>query len=283
MARTEGVAAGMRELLKAYIGRVGKPQKENIVDDMHFKLAIDFIERRLSAGRGYNLLDIGCNVPPAFLSYMTGRHANLHGYGCDIRQGVESACDHGERLDVRYLDFSDSRDAYPPGFFDFIFAGEVIEHLQRTDNLVEQSLLHLKGGGYLIVTTPNLAAWYERVLLLFGMLPVMCEVSDRNRVFGRRRVYRLMGKTESRPVGHLRLFTPAALRELCEYHGFECVEHSGYWTLDFFLNRWISRADRNLAQGIFMVFRKPGATARSSDTFSASAPRMRGGASSDCT
>jgi SAM-dependent methyltransferase len=246
----------MRRIL-SYVSHVSKPQKDNVVDDMHFKLAIDFIERHLAPGGECNLLDIGCNVPPAFLEYLAGRHDSVHGFGCDIREGTEGCEATSDRVEVRFLDIGGPWDAYPCEFFDFIFAGEVIEHLNTTDNLVRESLLHLKSGGYFIVTTPNLAAWYERILLLLGILPVMCEVSDCSRVFGKRLLYRIMGKTESRPVGHLRLFTGAALRELCEYHGFQYVQHRGYWTLDLFLNRWVSRASKGMAQGIFMVMRKP--------------------------
>jgi len=247
----------MNQRVNSYISHISKPQKDNVVDDMHFKLAIDFVEQNVVRDREYNLLDIGCNVPPAFLEYLTARHKNIKGYGCDIREGTEACASRNDRVEIKFMDIGEPWDGYPHDFFDFIFAGEVIEHLKKTDNLIQQSVFHLKSGGYFIVTTPNLAAWYERLLLLFGILPVMCEVSDYSRVFGRRLLYRIMGKTESRPVGHLRLFTPAALRELCEYHGLEYVEHTGYWTLDLFLNRWISTMSKNLAQGVFMVLRKP--------------------------
>lgn len=247
----------MRNRKDSYIKRVSKPQKESVGEDMHFKLAVDFIEQRIDSSATLKLLDMGCNIPPAFLDYLTARHDNIEGFGCDIREGTVSGrvCEGRVRIDA--VDISTSKDAYPHDTFDFIYSGEVIEHLKDTDNLLLQSLDYLRHGGYLIITTPNFAAWYERLLLLFGQLPVMAEVSDSGRVFGRRRLYRLMGKEHSASVGHLRLFTPAALKELCEHHGFELVTHEGYWTLDFFLNRWISRIYRNMAQGIFMVFRKP--------------------------
>lgn len=247
----------MNRRVASYIQRVSKPQKENVADDMHFRLAIGFIESRLASGTRYNLLDLGCNVPPAFLQHMTARHPYITGFGCDIREGTPPSPLREGNIEIRFMDISDPCGAFEPSSFDFVFAGEVIEHLKDTDGLVLQARTYLKSGGYFVVTTPNLAAWYERLLLLAGVLPVMCEVSDSSRMFGRSRIYRLMGKTESRAVGHLRLFTPSALRDLCEYHGFEFVEHRAFWTMDFFLNRWISRARKNLAQGIFMVFRKP--------------------------
>lgn len=227
---------------------------------MHFRLAADFIEKTMDRGTPCSVLDLGCNVPPAFLEYLTGRHRNISGFGCDIREGTAASGRREDRIRIDLLDISSCSEAYPRECFDFIFAGEVIEHLKDTDSLFEQSSALLKRGGYLIVTTPNLAAWYERLMLLFGLLPVMAEVSDSSRVFGRRFIYRLMGRKQSGAVGHLRLFTTAALRDLGEFHGFEVVTRRGYWTLDFFLNRWISRLRANLAQGIFMVFRKPAAS-----------------------
>jgi 2-polyprenyl-3-methyl-5-hydroxy-6-metoxy-1,4-benzoquinol methylase len=247
----------MSNRFASYIERASKPQKDNVLEDMHFRLALDFIERHISEGKQYRLLDIGCNVPPAFLRCVTGKHDNIRGFGCDIREGTVEAEAVEDRIEIRLLDISEAEDAYSLDFFDFVFAGEVIEHLKETDRLVTRASDYLKPGGYLILTTPNLAAWYERILLASGILPIVCEVSDTSRVFGRRLLYRMMGKVDSKPVGHLRLFTPSALRELCEYHGLEFVQHNPYWTMDFFLNRWISRMSVNLAQGIFMVFRKP--------------------------
>jgi SAM-dependent methyltransferase len=222
----------------------------------NYLLAIDFIEENVIPARDYNLLDIGFGSLD-FLVRMTQSHANIKGFGCDISVERVEGSPPAERIELRAVDFNDCRDAYPDAFFDFIVAAELIEHLENTDNLVIESSRYLKSGGYLIITTPNLAAWYERILLLIGMEPLMAEVSYCSRTFGKRLLYRLMGRGASPPIGHLRLFTPAALKELCEYHGMPLVKHAGYYTVDFLPNRLISRLYRNMAQGIFMVFQKP--------------------------
>jgi 2-polyprenyl-3-methyl-5-hydroxy-6-metoxy-1,4-benzoquinol methylase len=230
----------------------------SISNDLRLTRAIKFVAENVDQCKRYNLLDIGfANLE--FLEHMTTEHRQIDGFGCDISSTrVNAAIERGlERVQLKVVDFNECRSAYPSSFFDFILAGEIIEHLENTDNLVVECSRCLKSGGYLIITTPNLAAWYERILLLCGMEPFMAEVAYSSRIFGKRFLYRLARKKESAPIGHLRLFTPAALRELCQYHGLVLIEHSGYYTWNLFLNRWISSVYPNLAQGVFMVFRKP--------------------------
>jgi len=223
---------------------------------LNYLLAIDFIEGRITEGNDYRLLDIGFGSLD-FLLHMTRHHPNIAGFGCDISDKRIGRAAPLERIDLQVADFNDCHSVYPDGFFDFVLAAELIEHLENTDNLIVESKRYLNKGGYLIITTPNLAAWYERILLLLGMEPLMAEVAYSSRTYGKSWLYKLMGRDASPPIGHLRLFTPAALRELCEYHGLVMVEYSGYYTVDFLPNRLISRFCRNMAQGIFMVFRKP--------------------------
>jgi SAM-dependent methyltransferase len=242
--------------LSFYGDRPVRCKERDIKADAHFALAIDYIESHMDPSSPCRLLDIGF-AQPEFLEYMVRNHPNLTGYGCDISTPRVAAAARDDRIEFKLVDFNECKGTYQESSFDFIFAGEIIEHLENTDNLITESLEYLKSGGYFIITTPNLAAWFERLLLLFGMEPFMAEVSYSSRLFGKRPLYRLFRQEGSPPIGHLRLFTPAALRDLCVYHGLVPVRHEGYYTYGFFLNRWLSRLSANLAQGIFMVFRKP--------------------------
>ena len=67
---------------------------------------------------------------------------------------------------------------------DVVIMSEVIEHLVDTDSAVEEAHRVLRPGGSLLLSTPNLAAWYNRGLLALGIQPVFSEVSLRS-VFGR--------------------------------------------------------------------------------------------------
>jgi SAM-dependent methyltransferase len=96
---------------------------------------------------------------------------------------------------------------------DVVIMSEVIEHLVDTDSAVEEAHRVLKPGGSLLLSTPNLAAWYNRGLLAVGVQPVFSEVSLRS-VFGR---------PGSQVAGHLHMFTRRALVEFLAAYGLQTV------------------------------------------------------------
>ena len=94
--------------------------------------------------------------------------------------------------------------------FDLVFCGEVIEHVFDPDLLLDEIWRILAPGGHLILSTPNLAAWYNRILLLLGIQPIFSDTSTKKN-YGR--VFKLLGQG-SQPVGHLRLYTLRAIKEI---------------------------------------------------------------------
>jgi SAM-dependent methyltransferase len=103
------------------------------------------------------------------------------------------------------------------GSVDVVIMSEVIEHLVDTDSAIEEAHRVLKPGGSLLLSTPNLAAWYNRGLLALGIQPVFSEVSLRS-VFGR---------PGSQVAGHLHIFTRRALVELLAAYGLEVLRVRG--------------------------------------------------------
>jgi SAM-dependent methyltransferase len=103
------------------------------------------------------------------------------------------------------------------GAADVVIMSELIEHLVDPDGAVAEVRRVLRPGGSLLLSTPNLAAWYNRGLLALGIQPVFSEVSLRG-VFGR------PGRVVA---GHLRLFTRRALTEFLAASGFRCVTVAG--------------------------------------------------------
>lgn len=101
--------------------------------------------------------------------------------------------------------------------FDVVLMSEVVEHLVDPDLALAEARRVLRPGGALLLSTPNLAAWFNRALLAVGVQPVFSEVS-RLGVFGR---------PGSQVVGHLRLFTSRALIQVLAAHGFVEVELAG--------------------------------------------------------
>jgi hypothetical protein len=128
--------------------------------------------------------------------------------GCDIA-GLAAGVEVGEfhLADV-------SRDALAEqvgaGRFDVVFCGEVIEHVFIPDALVENLKTVMRDDGLLIVSTPNLAYWVNRLLLLVGVSPLFVENSSRMKLGRRLRVLGQGNPTE----GHIRLFTYGAMRDL---------------------------------------------------------------------
>jgi SAM-dependent methyltransferase len=100
---------------------------------------------------------------------------------------------------------------FPDKTFDIVMIDEVIEHLVDTDSIMEEIYRVLMDQGQLLISTPNLASWFNRVALLFGIQPAFSEVSFK-------KVY---GRPGSGIVGHLRLFTKRALTAFVEDNGFQ--------------------------------------------------------------
>jgi len=103
------------------------------------------------------------------------------------------------------------------GAADVVIMSELIEHLVDPDGAVAEVRRVLRPGGSLLLSTPNLAAWYNRGLLAAGIQPIFSEVSLTG-VFGR------PGRVVA---GHLRLFTRRALTEFLTASGFRCVTVAG--------------------------------------------------------
>ena len=100
---------------------------------------------------------------------------------------------------------------------DFVIMSELIEHLVDPDSTLDEARRILIPGGTLLLSTPNLAAWFNRVLLPCGIQPVFTEVSLRG----------IYGRPGSEVVGHLRIFTRRALEGLLKANGFIEVDISG--------------------------------------------------------
>ena len=103
------------------------------------------------------------------------------------------------------------------GAADVVIMSELIEHLVDPDGAVAEARRILRPGGSLLLSTPNLAAWYNRGLLAFGIQPIFSEVS----------LHGVFGRPGRVVAGHLRLFTRRALTEFLTASGFCCVTVTG--------------------------------------------------------
>lgn len=123
------------------------------------------------------------------------------------RSGVVVACG---AIDGAGLPLADSS-------VDVVIMGEIIEHLVDTDAALIEARRLLRPGGWLLLSTPNLAAWFNRGLLLLGVQPLFSEVSLRG----------IYGRPGREVVGHLHLFTRRALVGLLEANDFVHITVAG--------------------------------------------------------
>ena len=161
------------------------------------------------------ILDVGCGDGSALA--VAARHNPGHRFA-----GIDWSGDALRRahaLDLTVLRAAVTAPGLPvaDGAADVVIMSELIEHLVDPDGAVAEARRVLRPGGSLLLSTPNLAAWYNRGLLALGIQPVFSEVSLRG-VFGR---------PGSVVAGHLRLFTRRALTEYLTASGFRCVTVAG--------------------------------------------------------
>jgi len=167
-----------------------------------------------NAHRPAVILDVGCGDGSALAA--AKEHNPAHRFaGIDwSADALRQARAHG----LTVLRGSvDPRLPVADGAADVVIMSELIEHLVDPDGAVAEVRRVLRPGGDLLLSTPNLAAWYNRGLLAAGIQPVFSEVS----------LTGVFGRPGHIVAGHLRLFTRRALTEFLTASGFRCLTVAG--------------------------------------------------------
>ena len=198
------------------------------------------------------VLDLGCG-DGSITMLLAKRVGARRVYGVDLDEGaLAEAFKRG--LNVFKADLSKDPLPLPDESVDLVLALEVIEHLMNPDHMLREIRRVLRRGGSLVVSTPNLASWVNRVALLLGYQPYNAEVSTEI-VAG----VPWRARTFSKPSGHVRPFTLRALKELLQYHGFTVVKVRGAPGVEpkelAFLDGLLSRIP-SLARRIIVLARK---------------------------
>ena len=163
------------------------------------------------------LIDVGCGGAEITLQLKNA-------LGCEVKaveliaQNVAIAKSKG--IDARQVDLNKGKLPFGENSFEAVFAGEVLEHVIDSDGLLLEMKRVLKKNGVLILTVPNIASWYNRVLMLFGFLPHYVES-------GSKKSY---GTPFGLINGHVKAFTKKSVVEMLEANGFaiEKILGSGY-------------------------------------------------------
>jgi 2-polyprenyl-3-methyl-5-hydroxy-6-metoxy-1,4-benzoquinol methylase len=238
---------------KAYGQRMANP-----VAEMTGKL----IRRHLKPScQSLEILDIGCGTMKISEQMLksVAHHApsvpSVSMVGWDISEtAVKRAGENGFIAEVR--DITKPVDGGGRKF-DMICFFEVLEHIADTDQAMRNIQELLRDDGLLVLSTPNLASWYNRVFLLFGLQPHGMELSYENSRLGNWIVRKLIPEPVGTVAGHLRLFTWYGLRDFLKYHGFRILTVRGVsnhrWDL---VSRIISFLLPTFSGDIFLVAKK---------------------------
>lgn len=200
--------------------------------------------------KGERLLDVGCYDGTFTFSL---REFADELYGIDIN---EKALTFAQEKEIRTfkVDVNKERVPFKDNFFDIVFCGELIEHLFRPDHLLDEIWRVLKPKGKLVIATPNLGSYANRLVLLLGFQPYLTSTGlkyDTGKLFSKRDVS---------SFEHLRLFTHKAMKELLELHGFKVEKSFGsgasqmVYSLSFSL-KFIDKMFSKIPQlAIYLIF-----------------------------
>jgi 2-polyprenyl-3-methyl-5-hydroxy-6-metoxy-1,4-benzoquinol methylase len=173
-------------------------------------------------GSGKRVLDVGCSS-----GYLA---RPLVAQGCtvvglerdpDAAAAARQVCEDVLVGDVETMDLP-----FEPGSFDVVLCGDLIEHLRDPRAFLVRVRPLLRAEGQLVLSTPNVANWANRLGLLFG-----------------RWRYKERGILDRT---HTHLFTRATLVEALEHSGYRIV------TLDYTVPLPVARraATERLAHAI---------------------------------
>lgn len=168
-------------------------------------------------------LDLGCSDGTLTLGMASkiGTH-NIN--------GIDIIGKHIEGM-VRVMSDLESPFPFPNASFDIVTGSQIIEHLSNTDGFVEEVYRVLKPGGYAILSTPNLSSLHIILLLLVGVQPITCSISDKMRE-----------DWMDEGPRHRRLFTMRGLVKLVTHYGFKVERkvYSGFSPFPYWVGKVVS-------------------------------------------
>ena len=190
---------------------------------MRINIAIDLLEEevhKLTDKSNAKLLSLGCSTGMAEKEII-GR-TGLKVYGLEgSEECAQIAAENGLIMEVGDVT---KKLPYADNSFEFVFAGEVIEHVMEIRSFLSEIKRVLKPSGYLIITTPNLARVDDRIKFIFGIAP------------------RHTSPIHEYLYLHIRPFTYGSLQETLNKMGFVIKSFkSNYIAFDVWGKRYINR------------------------------------------
>ena len=204
-------------------------------DIQRIKIALKLIKDSLNESQEekFRILDVGCG--DGFISEkilkLDPKKAEI--YGIDsAEEALKKA--KGRGIEIKTGDIQ-KKWPFEKNFFDLIFAGEIIEHIFDVKKFLDEIQRVLKKNGLLILTTPNLASFEDRIKFLFGINP-----------------------THVTPIHdylhfHIRPFTKFSLKRALKENGFEVEKvTSNVFNFNIFAKKhfWFSKTMAKLLPGL---------------------------------
>lgn len=166
-----------------------------------------------------NILDVGCGNGEFLEYYASQIEGKVKLFGLDYSEYQAKIANAKEGLSVKVANVEEDQLPHKPASMDIVYAAELVEHLYDPDSFFAEAHRVLKDDGILVVSTPNLHAWYNRILFFFGIMPIFYEMSAKSPLIGAGPLRFI--KKGTAPVGRIRLLNKNGLEDLLKSQGFE--------------------------------------------------------------
>lgn len=206
----------------------------------------EYLNYKKNKKKPVSILDIGCGRDVYLYKF---KQKDDKYYGCDFYEKPKVKLDGYKQVDLNKESVSAK---FKNKKFDVIFCGEVIEHLFSPDDLLEEIRELMHKDSILILSTPNLGYYVNRVMLLFGISPLFLENSSYVKL-GRK--YKFFGQGNT-TEGHIRLFTYGALRDLLKLKKYKIVKVRAALVWNFWPDKVLSAISKSFSSDNVFILKK---------------------------